>query len=53
MVNPVVGANYSGGAGSGGSIRIIAANINNQGILEAVGGVIWNGFQRNRCSISY
>ena len=38
MVNPVVGANYSGGAGSGGSIRIIAANINNQGILEAVGG---------------
>ena len=38
MVNPVVMLNYSGGAGSGGSIRIIAANINNQGILEAVGG---------------
>ena len=38
FVNPLVGANFSGGAGSGGSIRLVGATIDNQGTLEVKGG---------------
>ena len=38
FVNPAVGANFSGGAGSGGAIRIVANEIENLGIIEARGG---------------
>ena len=38
LVNPSVGANFSGGAGSGGSIRIVGSSISNKGILEVKGG---------------
>ncbi|MBC8349945.1 MAG: putative Ig domain-containing protein, partial [Verrucomicrobia bacterium] len=38
FVNPNQGAYRTGGAGSGGGIRIEASNIRNLGILEALGG---------------
>ena len=38
FVNPTIGANYSGGAGSGGAIRLVGASIANLGILDVRGG---------------
>jgi hypothetical protein len=38
FVNPSVGANFSGGSGAGGAIRIVANSIQNKGILEVRGG---------------
>jgi hypothetical protein len=38
FVNPYQGAYYSGGAGSGGAIRLVGQNISNRGIIEARGG---------------
>ena len=38
FVNPTVGANFSGGAGSGGAVRILADEIENLGIIEVRGG---------------
>ncbi|MEL0005602.1 MAG: Ig domain-containing protein, partial [Opitutales bacterium] len=38
FVNPEIGANYSGGAGSGGSIRLVGATVQNLGILDVRGG---------------
>ena len=38
FVNPTVGANFSGGAGSGGAVRILATNIENLGVIEVKGG---------------
>ena len=38
FVNPTVGANFSGGAGSGGAVRIVANDIENLGIIEVKGG---------------
>ena len=38
FVNPTVGANFSGGSGSGGAVRIVANNIENLGVIEVKGG---------------
>ncbi|MDG0963632.1 MAG: putative Ig domain-containing protein, partial [Opitutales bacterium] len=38
FVNPSQGAYFSGGSGSGGAIRLVGANIRNDGIIEALGG---------------
>jgi hypothetical protein len=38
FVNPYQGAYYSGGAGSGGAIRLVGQSISNRGIIEASGG---------------
>ena len=38
FVNPTVGANFSGGSGSGGAVRIVANDIENLGIIEVKGG---------------
>ena len=38
FVNPEIGANYSGGAGSGGSIRLVGSTVQNLGILDVRGG---------------
>ena len=38
FVNPTVGANFSGGAGSGGAVRIVANSIENLGVIEVKGG---------------
>ena len=37
-VNPGQGAYYSGGAGSGGAIRLVGSSVINNGVLEAKGG---------------
>ena len=38
FVNPSIGANFSGGAGSGGAVRIVANEIENLGFIEVRGG---------------
>ena len=38
FVNPSIGANFSGGAGSGGAVRIVAEEIENLGFIEVRGG---------------
>ena len=38
FVHPQFGANYSGGAGSGGAIKLIASSIENRGSLDVRGG---------------
>ena len=38
FVNPTVGANFAGGAGSGGAVRIVANSIENLGVIEVKGG---------------
>ena len=38
FVNPTSGANFSGGSGSGGALRIVANDIINHGVLEVKGG---------------
>ena len=38
FVNPQVGANFSGGAGSGGALKLIGASIENRGVLDLQGG---------------
>ena len=48
LVNPSIGANFSGGAGSGGSIRIVASGIENFGILEAKGEMLRGWIVENK-----
>ena len=38
FVNPQVGANYAGGAGSGGAIRLVGSSVENLGVLDVRGG---------------
>ena len=38
FVNPAFGANFSGGAGSGGAIKLIGSTIENRGVLDVRGG---------------
>ena len=38
FVHPAFGANFSGGAGSGGAIKLIASSIENRGVLDVRGG---------------
>ena len=38
FVHPQFGANFSGGAGSGGAIKLVGASIENRGVLDVRGG---------------
>ena len=38
FTNPLTGANYSGGAGSGGALKLIGSSIENLGLIDVRGG---------------
>jgi hypothetical protein len=38
FVHPQFGANFSGGAGSGGAIKLVGTSIENRGVLDVRGG---------------
>ena len=40
FTNPLTGANYSGGAGSGGALKLIGSSIENLGLIDVRGGML-------------